>query len=180
MNKLKNDRIIIELNPGFYAAEIYDYNRNFKYDSMCCGNCEQKVFTEFYADLIPDEVVKKVNFKPDITLDNVGGGNRYKFMVCDNCFNIYVTDNFVGILEEDNDNITYSYKIDNDRLSLSNKLFTQLKLYFWQTQKEPIEIIIDEMYHDKIEKFLDSKLLDEFNEIYSKYLEICNKGEIDG
>ena len=52
MNQLKKDRIVIGLNQGLYSAEIFNHNRSFEYESMCCGKCNHKIFTEFYADLI--------------------------------------------------------------------------------------------------------------------------------
>ena len=172
MNQIKKDRIVIGLNQGLYSAEIFNHNRSFEYESMCCGKCNHKIFTEFYADLISKEVVKKANFKPDITLDYNDDEDKYKFIVCDKCFEIYITNNVVGILEDDEDNISYSYKINNEYISLSNKLYNQLKLYFWQTQEEPINIIIKQIYHNEAKKYLDDKLLDEFNKNYKKYLEI--------
>lgn len=176
MNQFKKDRIIIKTDILFYTAEIFEHDRSSQYVSMCCGNCNNKVFTEFYADAIPENVVKKVNFKPDLVVNYEAHQNRLKFTVCDNCSEIYISDNFVGILiEDEDDKISYSYKINNELISLSNKLYNEIKLYFWQTQKEPIEIIIDERYHDEVNKYLDDKLLDEFSNVYKKYLAILNR-----
>ncbi|MEV9477467.1 hypothetical protein ACOTVS_09965 [Aliarcobacter butzleri] len=169
---IKNDRIILELNPGLYTAEIFDYNRSFKYESMCCGNCKHKIFTEFYANLISKEVVKKANFTPDVTLNYSTDKEKLKFIVCDKCFNINITNNFVEILVDDEDSVSYSYEINKHNIILSSKLYNQLQLYFWQTQKEPIYMIINEIYHNEAKKYLDSNLLDEFNNIYKEYLKV--------
>jgi len=163
---IKNDKLIIKIDTDFYYAEIFD-GRSFKYESMRCGNCNHSVLTDFRAKKIPEKFLQKVTYTPDVEVDYKTNKEELKFIICDKCLNIYINENIVRVLKDTN--ISYTYIINNKEVKISGNLYHDVEMYFWQTQKEPINIILDSSYEEELKKYFNKEELKEIEYIKNMY-----------
>lgn len=159
---IKNDRLILKIGTDFYYAEIFD-GRSFEYESMCCGNCNHTILTDFRAKKIPEKFLQKVKYIPDIEIDYKTNKEELKFIICDKCLNLNINEDIVRVLEDTN--ISYTYVINNKEVKISGNLYHDIKMYFWQTQKDPINIIFDTSYKEELKKYLDEEELEQVSKI---------------
>ena len=167
---IENDRLIIKIGTDFYYAEIFYDDRSFEYQSMRCGNCKHSIFTEFIAKKIPDRFLQKVKYTPDIEIDYKANKEEFKFIICDKCLNININEDVVGVI--DDGNISYTYLINDKKIDITDKLHSVIMLFFLQTQKNPINIILDSSYEEELKKYLNAEELKEIEYIKNIYGDI--------